>query len=222
MPDDDKVNPQLAYHYQKCYKQLCEGQSNETLAQEAIGGLLKDIKKYGNIPIELLKQASSLIHETMPISNLLREATDWLALYDTVESLSQKSFGRVRGIELATRATKEYLYELQYSEHIVLLSADTIFHDITMKYLYHLYRADFAKKATASCRYYPGVDQEIINTRLAEMYPQVIIRLEKITEQLMNKGNVSTLRLPHTHQAQISTTANLLDADLFQLVSGGK
>lgn len=70
MPDDDIVNPNLASRYRKPYKQLCEGfYGSEIIAQEIARGLVKDIQRYGNPPIELIKHY--LFHVSIDDNQLL-------------------------------------------------------------------------------------------------------------------------------------------------------
>src|SRR2546421_174748 len=104
MPDGDRVHSKLSYHYHKVYKQICEGQfASEDLARKVLHGMIKDIQKYGDAPITLLKQATVQI-EQLPTDSLFLPTINWNEVNRTLEKLAQQIYGQIRGIDLAVKA----------------------------------------------------------------------------------------------------------------------
>lgn len=96
MPDGDRVHPRLAYHYQKPYKQICEGQfENKALAREVVRAMIKDIRKYGNDPITLIKRVADQL-EQLPTKPHFAASIDWDEESRTIDKLSQQIYGIAR------------------------------------------------------------------------------------------------------------------------------
>ncbi len=213
MPDGDRVHSRLSYHYHKVYKQICDGQFGyEAMAREVSYAMIKDIRKYGNEPITLIRLAVAQL-EQIPTEPLFKEIVDWAEESRAIEKLSQQIYGKTRAIDLAVKACKDYLhelrYELQYGNHQY-----HIFFNIVKKYLWNVYQAEFEAKVPTQM-HYKGVDREIVNARLTEMQPYVMQKLESFASQIVKRKNVNLLHLPrHTKPKQSID----MDTDVFQLV----
>ncbi len=214
MPDGDRIHSQLSYHYHKAYKQICDGQfAEDTLARDVLRAMTKDIRKYGNGPINLIKEVAAQF-EQLPIEPLLKATIDWNDVNRAIEKLAKQANGKTRGIDLAVKACKDFLhelrYELQYGNH-----SPTIKSEITKKYLWNVYRAEFEDRVPGVPQHYNNVDKGIVNARLTEMRPYIMQGLEKFVVHIVKHGNVNVLQLPRsTKPKQVIE----IDSDLSQLV----
>ncbi len=218
MPDGDIVHSKLSRYYQKVYKQICDGQfGGEALAHELLHTVIKDIQKYGDEPITLIKNVA-VQFEQLPTGPLLKPTINWDNQIRAIEDIARKIDGNRRGIALAIKASKDFVYEFKqelkygdYSRHI--------FSEITRKYLQNIYRADFEDLVPAISQHYKGVSQEFVRDRLVEMQPYVMQGLEKYVSQIVKSQSINYLSLPRNTQSKtpIPSNTNLLNTDLSQL-----
>lgn len=208
MPDGDRVHGHLAPIYQKVYKQLCEGQyGSEELAIEALRSIRRNIQDYGHGPIRLIEQVAEQLKQ-IPTEPLFKELVDWSEVFTKIDKLAQQAFGPKRAIELAVKACKEHVQELQQGE----CSSDVLF-ELTIKYLRNVYIANFEKHMPLA-EHYTGVSQSTLDVRLDCMRPHVVQGIVALAMQVVRRGSIHSLQLPRRPKLKHPID---LDTDLSQI-----
>lgn len=178
MPDGDKVHEGLAWKYQKAYKQICDGQfGGRELASEVVAAVWKDVQKVGDKLIPLFQQVAEQCKHIQ--DRRLFEEIDWQKESGNIEELSQPIYASQRAKSLAVEACKEQVQELRYGA-----TASNYLIEILTKYVWNVYKANFAERVPLAPSHHQGVNVEFIYERLEVMEPYVRERLRQFAEQI--------------------------------------
>ena len=197
MPDGDKVHARLAHRWQKVYQQTCEGYlTEEELSYELARPLTKEVRRYGHAPIQIVEQVAARL-EQIPAGPLFRELDQWNEMRQEIDRVAQQnaySCNR-RGIDLAVKACKEQLDELRNSNH-----SDELCQRIMNKYILNVYIANYEERIPLAKQHYNDASQATVDERLQCVRPYIEQRIAALSEQVIQKGNVKSLKPPSPQQ----------------------
>lgn len=218
MPDGDIIHPTLGGRYYSVYKQICEGSSNEEeLARQALRSLKKEVKVFGEAPIQLLEQAASLFQE-LAIQQNQGTSIDWTQVRRDLQTIAQFLSGSKRALQLALRACYQHIRTIQDVCGSHALSSD-LFQELSGHYLLNIYDAQFEKRVPQTYRHYNQADPAAIQMLLHEIRPLVIRGIHGFASQIVKQGNARILRLPmRVHKIRKIDLTQDLDRDLSELM----
>ena len=118
MPDRDKIPARVPRHFQSVYKQLCELQSPEVIAESSLRPLRESLQGFGNAPIKFIKKSADWL-KPLSGNSLLTQATEWDKEHLQVRTFAEEiSEGNLDGVELALRACHQIIQRMEYGEQI--------------------------------------------------------------------------------------------------------
>ncbi len=218
MPDGDIVHPTLTARYYSPYKQMCEGASSEEeLARDLLQCLKKDLKDYGEEPIQLIGQEAALFDA---IATQMQNGIeiDWSQERKNIKELAQHMSGQKRALQLVVRGCEQQVAVLQMEQRYQG-SWYNFSLEISKHYLLNVYDAQFAKKAEQTRHHYNQVDPEAIRIKLGDIRPLVIKGIEAYANQITKKSSIKRLRLPtRSSKARKIDLRSDLDRDISELI----
>ncbi len=207
MPDGDVVHPNLARRYYKPYKELCEGLNNYSVANSILITLKKDLKDYGDEPISLIKMFTNFLKTTTKVGSKI----DTRRAYQYLEVLGKKCLAGRRAKELALKACRQLLFELQNGKTPSDLEKAACY-----KFTGNIYQANFAERVPLSPdhNHYNETTYSFIRGKLAQIDPLVKEGIEYLASQLTREKPLARIRLPRYADAFTKVD---LDTDIFKL-----
>jgi hypothetical protein len=206
MPDRDIVHGGVSHFFQRAYLQLCEGVlPSETLVHSTLEALTRSVRSYGDEPIKFLLAVGKQLDE-LPHEPLLREAIDWREQDRLINRGAQQVIGKKRAVALVERRARISLQELRRDGPKRNLESRLL-----RAYLRDVFEADFIERTPlADGR---SVDERTFSARLAVIEPGVNEGIDKLVEQLAQKGTVAAIRTPRCVNPRERIT---LDTDLLK------
>ena len=209
MADGDKGHINLTRRYQKPYQQLCEGLSGDKeLAHEVLRPLKRDLRDYGNEPLQLIQQVATELDQ-IPAEPLLKQSVDWGGKSQRIDRRAQQIDGHLKAIDLALQACQRQLQELRSSICPHDLTKDDLTKEMYKKYISAVYKANFEERVPLA-QHYNGVDQVTVDTRLKGMRIHVDQGIESFAAQMIRNGSVKHLRRPPMTRPSIGIHDDLL------------
>jgi hypothetical protein len=213
MPDADQIG-KFSRRWSKMYTKLCEGYfDSESLANDAIVSLRKDIEAYENHPIRLLMDAS---HHLEGVLNnpLFLPVHDWgdedRFIRDLKFSYMQRYRLNQRGLDLAVKAYKKVVHALRNGGDISGNLADVVIGG----YIRNIYESNFAELVPVTLQGQRNVDSVEVSNRLNGMDFFINEHIHNLSEQIVKRKSVKHLRLPS--RSFIQKIISLTD-DVFNL-----
>ena len=209
MADGDKVHVNLTRRYQKPYQQVCEGQyGDKELAHEILRPLRRDLRDYGDEPLQLIQQVATELDQ-IPAEPLLKQSVNWGEKSQRIERRAQQIDGHLKALALAVQACQRQLQELRSSIYPHDLTKDDLTKEMYKKYISAVYKANFEERVPLA-QHYNGVDQVSVDTRLKGMRIYVDQGVESFAAQMIHNGNVTPLRRPPMTRPSIGIHDDLL------------
>lgn len=115
MTDRDKIPNSI--RYRQTYKEICERQDSETVAQAAVRRMAKHIRRNGKGGLALLKQGSNQL-KPLAQDSLLRHMIDWDEEHDQIDTRIDYIEGDPDLIDSARRACHDLLDSLQDGQDV--------------------------------------------------------------------------------------------------------
>ncbi len=204
MPDADIVHKNVPRRYQKLYKEICEDYwDNQDLGHEALRPLQKDIKDYGDGPIELLNEFAARL-ELIASHPLFASMTDWAGENVYLEELRYRIRGNKRGLDLAVNVCRGKIQ--QFREGLII--DISVRKDLIANFFMAIYRANFEEKIQLTPQHYLVVDPDFVQSRLTEIRPFVEAGIEELASKVADGRKVSSVRLPINRRAKMSISLN--------------
>ncbi len=204
MPDGDVVHDTLSPQWLTVYEQICEWDYGpEEVAHRAVRTLRDGIKRYGDAPLQLIKEVVSEFKK-IPDTPLLRQGVDLEVFNQEIERQARKTDGSPRGIALAKDACKKKLLALQDGETPKDVEEETI-----SLYVAKVYNADFRDRVPLTKRHHNDVNPATIQARLAEIDPYVQKGRKTFVIQLMQHGTTSRLRMRPRRKKRVILLDNM-------------
>lgn len=195
MPDADKIG-RFSRRWAKMYTKLCEGHfGNESLANDAIVSLRKDIEDYENHPIRFLIEASDHLDGIvnnplfLPIHNWGDEDR---FIRDLQFSYRQKYRPNQRALDLAVSAYKDVVHVLRNGGDISGNLDDVCIRS----YIRNIYDSNFAELVPLTLQSQMNVDWAEINNRLNGMDVFINEHIDNLSSQIVKRKSVKRLKLP--------------------------
>ncbi len=191
MPDGDKIHDKLWRGYQKPYKELCEGKSNvQECAWTLMSELLKNIKRNGDIPIEIAQlMGESITQASFNTENC--HNMDWRRLGQHFERLVQQHNISHYLKQTVLRAGKKVLHDLRYARPI---NGNSPSEAIVTQYIHELYRWQFSDRIPLTPQHHAGIDQRTLEERITGMESEIFPEFSKWAKKANKEGNVGKLR----------------------------
>jgi hypothetical protein len=210
MPDGDRIHTNLGARYQKIYKQICEDHfPTGQIAHNFLLPFKEEIQHQGSEIIELISKCAAQCDQIL-IEQEIGNEINWDKENLVIEKRGQRIYARNTAKELAIAACKEQLQEIRHT------SEDSNFPvEIMRKYLWNLYVAKFSSKVPLKKQHYNGVDNDIVNARLAEMKQHIQESLLDFAKQAVRHNSFDSLRRPPRRRQKF--TSDNLDIDLTTL-----
>lgn len=191
MADLDKVHKNLSKEFSKVYEQICEDAfSTPDLVHNMQKPLKSHIKKYGEAPILITQEAARTI-ERFEIGPLFRSTIDWNNILTNIQKYSRQLGGKPRGKDLAIRAIKEKLYELQNQ----ISDTNNLKKDLNYKYVEQIYQADFEDIIRKEQRHYRDFPHEVMIDKLDRINEVLPSKIDNFAMQLSKSSNPKRLRI---------------------------
>jgi hypothetical protein len=190
MPDGDHFHQKLPNRYKSVYKQICaenRAASYEELAAEVLRGLRHDFTRYGNKPLEMIRQAVKQM-EQLPSGPLFKSTIEWGQESQKLDKITQQLGGGYIS-NLAIEACKMQLQEIRGKGSPQDLLSTTI-----EKYFQNVYEARFEGRLPLA-EHYNNVSQLYVDKEVAAMRPHILNGLRDFAEQVAKKGRIGKLRL---------------------------
>ncbi len=195
--DGDRL-PGLSRCYTKAYKQLCEDKlGNEEIARTVIEGVIKDFKnKFRNETLSLLENMATNLCE-IPNEPLFKKEVDWGQESMKVYDLAQQSDASTRAKDLAIRAGKQLLQGIKEGHQL-----NNIKKALLEKFCHEVYKAQFEESLPLS-GHHNDEDEITLNAYLNNIRPYIGESLQNLAGQMMDKGDMSSLRMPRRSNKKI-------------------
>ena len=195
MPDADKIG-KFSRRWSKMYTKLCEGHfDNESLANDAIVSLRKDIEDYENHPIRFLMEASDHL-EGILNNPLFLPVHDWGDEDRFIRGLKfsymQNYRPNQRALDLAVLAYKDVVHELRNGGDISG-NLDDVF---IQGYIRNIYDSNFADLVPLTLQSQMNVDWAEANNRLNGMDVFINEHIDNLSSQIIKRKSVKRLKLP--------------------------
>lgn len=211
MPDADKVHAKLCGSHRGVYKKICEDHfSEEDLAYEELRSIIKDVGRYGDEPLQLIRKAVEVLNQipTGPLF-LNGNGTNWAAISRQLETIAQThsslTTSSQAGIDLAFRSCQEQLHDMRHGNVVGNLEEVKVIGN----YLINVYEANFEERIPLS-RHYNDADPNLVAARVEGMRPYVQKGIQFIAQQIERKGNVRLLKRPFKEKQPVELSENLL------------
>jgi hypothetical protein len=195
MPDADKVG-KFSRRWSKMYTKLCEGHfDNESLANDAIVALRKDIEDYENHPVRFLKDASDHLEDVLK-NPLFLPIHDWSDEDRFIRSLKfsymQKYRPNQRGVDLAISSYKAVVHILRNGGNI-----NGNLNELLIRgYIRHIYDSNFTDLVPLTLQSQMNADWAGVSYRLNEIDAFINKHIDNLSSQIAQKGNIKRLKLP--------------------------
>jgi hypothetical protein len=207
MPDRDVVRSGVSRFFQRSYRQLCEGVlPKEELVHSTLEALTRSVCSYGDEPIRYLQAVGVQVAE-LPDEPLFRATIDWCEQDRLVYEKAQRIFSEKHAVGLAVRRAILLIQELSRGNAKLDVQARLL-----RGYLSDIYEADFVGRvllATGDS----AVDRHILEDRINSIRADVNDGIDKLVEQLTEKGTVTAIRTPRRSNQRERIT---LDTDLLK------
>lgn len=184
MADGDEIHPNLPRRYLQSYEDLCSPDFDpEDTAHELAQVILKDVRKYGNDPIEFIQ--NFLQDSELPIEPLLKHTIDYNNIHDQIEQQARRYRRNPEGIELAKRT----LHRLIEDHRLEKSSLDPTF--AITSYLMNIQEARFSERVPQIDEHLNGLTQNDIRKRLYDTYSFSFIENEHLSKSILRQGDVN-------------------------------
>ena len=197
MPDRDKEQTELPPNYQTPYRQLREGQDEESIAEGFERGLKQSLQYYGDAPVRVLHDARRIIGNA---SGPLFEGEDDIQreTIDRIEHLAARVFDDPRCEEVAIHACKAALSPKIESEWQGEKTADSVYYH----YIKRLFEVDAEGRIQNNPDQHPGKHEDIC--QLLDKVKAVMKNgaFSHLARQLRRQKDVEDLRVSPTPQVE--------------------
>lgn len=113
MADGDEIHDNLPRRYLNNYKDLCApGFNPEAMAHDVAGVVRKDMKDFGNAPLNFIVACVEGLSQ-LPEEPLLRQVVDYGALQQQIDRTARRFYGNEQGMDLAKRAVRSALEDFR-------------------------------------------------------------------------------------------------------------
>lgn len=192
MPDGDNLYIGFPFRYKNSYEQFCDDRCEpEEVAKRVAHGLKKDLKDYGDGPIELIEQATRTFIQIQ--DELHHSATvDWGQQRKDIHELAHqyRNNKNRKAIGFIEDACMRKIHALERG-----IYSDTHLKDLTSEYIQRVHTARFEIAVyTQQCR--EGIDRVSTDTRLTALRTHTLQWIDTLVDQVVKHRSVSSLRLP--------------------------
>jgi hypothetical protein len=190
MPDGDKVREKLGRDYQRVYKKICAGKSDdEALVDDVVGPTIEHIKKYGDEAIQLLAEIAHLCEDMQIDMPLFGRHVEYSQLWQRIEKMAQETCMDKRAKHLVLQGCRESIETIRQGE-----STSKLHIEMLQSYFWRVYRADFEAYVESGRDHMHNAQPAIVNATLARMKPQVREKLLPSAEQAYRENTIRGLR----------------------------
>ncbi len=216
MPDADKIGT-FSRRWSKIYRKISEGHfSTNSLAEDAMNSLLKDVKDYGDGPIRFLKQGATRL-ENIQKNPLFRPVHNWKDEDHFIRSLASSylQFDKVnqRAINIAISTFKGAIHKLRNGEAIIEDLQEVLCRD----YIRRIYDSNFTERLPFAKSYDQEQDHEKINQIISKIDGLVEEQIAYFARKISQKGNTKGLRKSHPKHSRKPVT---IEDDVFSIGRG--
>lgn len=212
MPDRDIVHANLPRFHQTFYDRLCEGQTSDlVLADVLLKAELKQLQRYGDAPISLLKSTADVI-KNASIGELFQSIADWTSVRAACSDLAlhtiQTKDANSRSLDIAQRAVRHVITEIEHGRLV-----PNIYQTLMSRYIFESSKADCLDRLRLTNDHSCGKTQRDIDQKIADVSIHLATRCDDLGAQIAKTHTVFKLRLPTTRTRQ-SVTINTPLTDL--------
>lgn len=191
MADFDKIHG-VPGPYQKPCKQLLDGMPAELVADNLLRPILSTLKRYGDDCIAILLEVSTYLKQ-LSMGPLFSSTIDWAASSKTIDQMiRQSSGGNKRGLSTIRRVAKRQLQELQSGVYTLKDMPRTLLRNYIAEILKDCFEDPVKRLLLQS----EGVCPERPMERLAQLWPHLLPKIDKIVEQVVSSRSVASIRKP--------------------------
>ena len=197
MPDGICV-PHLKPRYNTVYKQVCQGQLEpQTIARNIVAVLRKDIRDADETPVQAIKHISAQ-HSLVLLRLYSGIVVDWCEVMQQLEDAARVVNSKSMR-SLVSRAGNENLDELRGGGS----SGDT-HTNLLLKFLLHLYSANFADCLPMIPQHFDNATPESVSAQLETIQPYIEEELARFAEEISRKGSDAKLCLSRRKKQPIN------------------
>jgi hypothetical protein len=206
MADGDIIHKNLPKRFLNLYSQLCEGHWDASdLGYRALHPLKRQIREYGNSPIQLGGKIATILEQTS-VQLLEGESVNWSEARNQIAILGRGMTANCnpRGKDMVLEAGHLVLLKIQNG-----LSFEDMKTEVIKGYFDSVYKNDFEHRLQQTPKHYKDALPSEVERRKEEIRPYVEIGISDFAKQAARRGDVSHIR---RHRALKQTPPDLYDA----------
>lgn len=195
MPDADRIG-KLSYRWTRTFKKVYEGYYDlGEMTDEVMKSLVKDIKDYSDVPINLLKEASLRLNNIQSESSPIKYH-NWKEEDQFIRGLASgysKECPNQRAIDIAIRAFKDVLHDIRHNK----VYYSDCYEESCKRYIRGIYEANFTGKIPMSSQTNLFFDDNIVRERLQEIDPIINDNIFHISKGIAKRGSIKRIMTKH-------------------------
>lgn len=185
MADGDEVHTNLPRRYLNAYRDVCAPTFDaEDVAHDVAQVVLKDVRDYGNGPVQFIINCVESLAVQLPEEPLFRQTVDYGSVQQQIEQMARQYRSSEVGMELAKRSIRRAVDA--YHEG----GSFTDVQGAVQGYLTNIHEARFADRVPMTNEHLNSISSETVNCRLDEMRSFSQLEYAHLSRSIFQKRSV--------------------------------